>query len=96
MNHTPRSVVLRIHNDNTASDSRASTLSSDEVELLLQQAEDLGLPRHPDPSTAALLAAVRLRQDIPDTLYVALTAVLSRIYAAAERLQEAREAPPSP
>lgn len=88
MNATPRTVVLRFRDDGAPPEATLRPdLSADEVEDMLQEAERLGLPRHPDPDTAALLAAVRLRTDVPQELYAALSAVLSRIYAAAEKLR---------
>ncbi len=88
MNSAPRTVTLRFHDDTAPADATLQAdLDANEVERMLQQAEQMGLPRHADPSTAALLAAVRVRQDIPSGLYVALAAVLSRIYAATERLR---------
>lgn len=86
--NAPRTVTLRFRNDSAPADGTLrADLDPDAVERLLQQAEAQGLPRHADPATAALLAAVRLRQDIPPALYAALAAVLSRIYAATERLR---------
>ncbi len=83
-----RNVTLRLHDGSTpAQASLQADLDAGEVERMLQQAEQMGLPRHADPATAALLAAVRVRQDVPTELYAALAAVLSRIYAATERLR---------
>lgn len=88
MNDTPRTVVLRYRDDAAPLEaSLRPDASTEEVEQMLQLAERMGLPRHPDPSTAALLAAARVRTDIPPELYAALAAVLSRIYAAGERLR---------
>lgn len=88
MTTTPRSVTLRFRDDMApAQASLRPDLDATQVERLLQQAERMGLPRHPDPAAAALLAAVRVRTDIPPALYAALAAVLSRIYAAGEQLR---------
>lgn len=88
MNGAPRTVVLRYRDEATpAQATLRADMDAEQVERMLQQAERLGLPRHPDPATAALLAAVRVRQDIPPALYAALAAVLSRIYAASEQLR---------
>jgi len=86
MSPGPRTVTLRFR-DNSAPPQATlrPDMDPDAVERMLEQAERLGLPRHPDPATAALLAAVRLRPDVPPALYAALAAVLSRVYAAAER-----------
>lgn len=85
MNPGPRTVTLRFR-DNSALPQATlrPDMDPDAVERMLEQAERLGLPRHPDPATAALLAAVRLRSDVPTALYAALAAVLSRVYAASE------------
>lgn len=84
MNTPHRTVTLQFRNDpSQGSASLRADLSPAEVEMLQQQAERLGLPRHPDPSVAALLAAVRVRNDVPTALYAAMAAVLSRVYAAA-------------
>lgn len=88
MNAPHRTVTLQFRND--ASPDAASLradLSPEDVEKMQQQAERLGLPRHPDPSVAALLAAVRVCDDVPPALYAAMAAVLSRVYAAAERVR---------
>ena len=88
MNAAPRTVTLRFRDDSAPAEaSLQADLGAGDVERLLQQAEQMGLPRHADAATAALLAAVRVRQDIPAELYAALAAVLSRIYAATERLR---------
>lgn len=86
MNQGPRTVTLRFRDHAApAEGTLRADMDPDAVERMLQQAERLGLPRHPDPATAALLAAVRLRSDVPPALYAAFAAVLSRVYAAAER-----------
>lgn len=88
MNQAPRTVTLRFRDDSAPPEATLRPdLGADDVERMLQEAEQLGLPRHPDPATAALLAAVRLRTDVPQELYAALAAVLSRIYAASEKLR---------
>ncbi len=86
--NAPRRVTLRFRDETTPADATLrADLDADQLERLLQQAEQMGLPRHADPATAALLAAVRVRQDVPTELYAALAAVLSRVYAATERLR---------
>ncbi|MGH8214398.1 MAG: flagellar biosynthesis protein [Rhodanobacteraceae bacterium] len=86
MNQAPRTVTLRFRDHGApAEGTLRADLGADEVERMLEEAERLGLPRHPDPATAALLAAVRLRTDVPQEMYAALAAVLSRIYAATEK-----------
>lgn len=88
MNRAPRSVVLRYRDDAAPAEATLrADMDADAVDAMLQQAERMGLPRHPDPAAAALLAAARVRADIPAELYAALAAVLSRVYAASERLR---------
>jgi hypothetical protein len=85
MNQAPKHVTLRLGDGRVPAEATLQPdLDPGEVERMLQHAERLGLSRHPDPSTAALLAAVRLRPDVPDALYIAFSAVLSRISAAAD------------
>ncbi len=88
MSNPPRSVTLRFRDDSAPAEATLrADLSADDVERMQQQAEQLGLPRHPDPSTAALLAAVRVRNDVPPELYAAFAAVLSLVYAATESVR---------
>jgi flagellar biosynthesis protein len=44
----------------------------------------LGLPVHHDPQIAALLAALRMRDDVPTLLYASAASVLAAVYDAAE------------
>lgn len=88
MNGKLRVVTLAYADGNAPTEARLrADMDAQATERMLQQAERLGLPRHPDPAMATLLAAVRLREDIPRELYAALAAVLSRIYAASEALR---------
>lgn len=88
MNGTLRTVTLGYADHSAPEQARLrADMDAQATERMLQQAERLGLPRHPDPALATLLAAVRLREDIPRELYAALAAVLSRIYAANEALR---------
>ena len=48
------------------------------------RARALGIPLHQDPQMAALLASLRLRQEVPATLYAAAAAVMACIYDAAD------------
>jgi len=43
----------------------------------------MGLPLHPNPQIAALLAGLRLRDDVPVLLYAAAASVLAAVYDAA-------------
>jgi flagellar biosynthesis protein len=60
------------------------TIPSQSLETLLDRARELGLPLHHDPQIAALLAALRLRDDVPVQLYAAAASVLASVYDAAE------------
>lgn len=78
-----RRVTLRLSggpNDAAPSPS----LRPEALETLLARARVLGIPLHQDPQMAALLASLRLRQDVPATLYAAAAAVLSCVYDAAD------------
>jgi len=52
------------------------------LDLLLARARDQGIPLHQDPQIASLLAALRLRDDVPGTLYAAAASVLACVYEA--------------
>lgn len=58
------------------------SLPPESLETLLARARALGIPLHHDPQMAALLASLRLRQDVPATLYAAAAAVLASVYDA--------------
>jgi flagellar biosynthesis protein len=49
---------------------------------MLERAQSLGLAPQLDPQIATLLAAVRLRDDVPPELYAALAAVVGTLLAA--------------
>ena len=51
---------------------------------LLARARALGVPVHHDPQIAALLVALRMRDDVPVLLYAAAASVLAAVYDAAE------------
>ncbi|HEX7815942.1 flagellar biosynthesis protein [Dyella sp.] len=74
-----RKVSLRLAHNETA----APALPRETLERLLARAKDAGFPLHHDPQVAAILAALRLRDDIPMPLYAAAAAVLSCVYEAA-------------
>jgi len=78
----PRRVTLRLAGPET----KAAPLAPEALELLLARARALGLPLHPDPQVAGILAALRLRDDVPPLLYAAAAAVLASVYDAAEEL----------
>jgi flagellar biosynthesis protein len=73
-----RRVTLRLAGPET----RAAPLPPEALELLLARARALGLPLHHDPQVASILAALRLREDVPVLLYAAAAAVLASVYEA--------------
>lgn len=77
-----RRVTLRLGGVN---DSKpAPSLPPEAIEVLLARARALGIPVHHDPQIGAVLAALRLRDDVPTLLYAATAAVLACVYEAAE------------
>jgi flagellar biosynthesis protein len=77
-----RRVTLRLSGGPT--DAPPASLPPESLETLLARARALGIPLHHDPQMAALLASLRLRQDVPATLYAAAAAVLSSVYDAVD------------
>lgn len=77
-----RRVTLRLAGP--VDDKPAATLPPEALDTLLARARALGLPVHHDPQIGAVLAALRLRDDIPVTLYAAAASVLACVYEAAE------------
>ncbi|HEV2621249.1 MAG TPA: flagellar biosynthesis protein [Frateuria sp.] len=75
-----RRVTLRL----AGPEARTVPLPPEALELLLARARALGLPLHHDPQVASILAALRLRDDVPVLLYAAAAAVLAGVYDAAE------------
>jgi flagellar biosynthesis protein len=59
-------------------------MPAESLDTLLARAQALGLPLHHDPQIAALLVALRLRDDVPVLLYAAAASVLAAVYDAAE------------
>jgi flagellar biosynthesis protein len=76
----PRRVSLRLGNGS----SEIGAMPPESLETLLARAQSLGVPLHHDPQIAALLAALRLRDDVPVLLYAAAASVLAAVYDAAE------------
>lgn len=60
----------------------APRVPAETLDLLLARARDQGIPLHNDPQIAALLASLRLRDDVPGTLYAAAASVLACVYEA--------------
>lgn len=75
-----RRVTLRLAGPET----KVAPLPPEALDLLLARARALGLPLHHDPQVASILAALRLREDVPVLLYAAAAAVLASVYDAAE------------
>ncbi len=75
----PRRVSLRL----ASGSQQATPMPAQSLELLLARARELGVPLHHDAQVAALLAALRLRDDIPVQLYASAASVLATIYDAA-------------
>lgn len=73
-----RRVTLRL----AGPEAKTAPLPPEALELLLARARALGLPLHHDPQVASILAALRLREDVPVLLYAAAAAVLASVYDA--------------
>lgn len=76
----PRRVGLRL----ASGGSEIKAMPPESLENLRARAHALGLPLHHDPQIAALLVALRLRDDVPVLLYAAAASVLAAVYDAAE------------
>ncbi|WNL47282.1 flagellar biosynthesis protein [Dyella sp. BiH032] len=76
-----RKVSLRLAPGGGAS---PPSMPPEALDQLLARARALGIPLHHDAQVAALLAALRMRPDVPGELYAAAAAVLNSIYRAAE------------
>ncbi len=59
-------------------------MPTESLDTMLARARSLGIPLHHDPQIAALLVALRLREDVPTLLYAAAASVLATVYDAAE------------
>lgn len=77
---TYRKVSLRLANGS----SEPKAMPAESLDALLARARALGIPLHHEPQIAGLLAALRLRDDVPVQLYAAAASVLATIYDAAE------------
>lgn len=77
---TVRKVSLRLSN----SHEDVEPMPEQSLELLFARAKELGVPLHHDAQIAALLAALRLRDDVPVQLYASAASVLAAIYDAVE------------
>lgn len=79
-----RRVTLRLSGGPNDAPASSVNLPPESLETLLARARALGIPLHHDPQMAALLASLRLRQEVPATLYAAAAAVMACIYDAAD------------
>ncbi|MET3651697.1 EscU/YscU/HrcU family type III secretion system export apparatus switch protein [Dyella japonica] len=79
-----RRVTLRLSGGPNDAAATPVSLPPESLETLLARARALGIPLHHDPQMAALLASLRLRQEVPATLYAAAAAVMACIYDAAD------------
>ena len=77
-----RRVTLRLTSGSGDTAPTAVRVPPETVDLLLARARDQGIPLHQDPQIASLLAALRLRDDVPGTLYAAAASVLACVYEA--------------
>lgn len=75
-----RSVTLRLATP--TSNGKSERVDADGVKAMLERAQAMGLAPQLDPQVATLLAAVRLREDVPPELYAALSAVVGTLLAA--------------
>ena len=64
--------------------TQAARMDAADVEAMLVRAQAMGLSPQLDPQIAVVLAAVRLRNDVPEKLYAALASVMGALYGAAE------------
>jgi flagellar biosynthesis protein len=78
-----RSVTLRLASPTQSGSTQR--VDANGVKAMLERAQLLGLAPQLDPQIATLLAAVRLRDDVPPELYAALAAVVGTLLTAAER-----------
>ncbi|QWT20406.1 hypothetical protein KPL74_22020 [Bacillus sp. NP157] len=77
-----RSVTLRLATPTSSGNTQR--IDADGVKALLERAQQLGLAPQLDPQIATLLAAVRLRDDVPPELYAALAAVVGTLLKATQ------------
>ncbi|MDR6936782.1 MULTISPECIES: hypothetical protein [unclassified Luteibacter] len=77
-----RSVTLRLASP--TSNGNSQRIDAHGVKTMLERAQALGLAPQLDPQIATLLAAVRLRDDVPPELYAALSAVVGTLLAATD------------
>ena len=84
MNTPSPSALRRVSLRLASGGAEVDAMPPESLEILLARAQALGVPLHHDPQIAALLAALRLRDDVPVLLYAAAASVLAAVYDAAE------------
>lgn len=84
MNALPPPAQRRVNLRLASGESQLPAMPAEALETLLARAAALGIPLHHDPQIAALLVALRLRDDVPALLYAAAASVLAAVYDAAE------------
>jgi flagellar biosynthesis protein len=77
-----RKVTLKLTSGSGDTAAPSPRVPAETLDLLLARARDQGIPLHPDTQIASLLAALRLRDDVPGTLYAATASVLACVYEA--------------
>ena len=77
-----RRVTLKLTSGGGDAPANAPRVPAETLDLVLARARAQGIPLHPDPQIASLLAALRLRDDVPGTLYAAAASVLACVYEA--------------
>ena len=80
MTASPKTVRLRVASDGVP--ASAPGVSSQQLEVVLARARQLGVPLHQDPQVAGILASLRLDAQVPPALYAAAASVLACVYAA--------------
>ncbi|MBB3225720.1 flagellar biosynthesis protein [Luteibacter sp. Sphag1AF] len=81
-----RSVTLRVASP--THNGHSEHLDAAAVKAMMDRAQAMGLSSpHLDPQVATLLAAVRLRDDVPPELYAALAALMGTLLSAAKKAE---------
>lgn len=77
-----RRVTLKLTSGSNEAPVASSHTTAETLDRLLARARDQGIPLHQDAQIASLLASLRLRDDVPGTLYAAAASVLACVYEA--------------
>ncbi|ODV10087.1 MAG: flagellar biosynthesis protein [Rhodanobacter sp. SCN 68-63] len=75
-----RRVTLKLTSGSGDTAAPSPRVPAETLDLLLARARNQGIPLHPDAQIAS--AALRLRDDVPGTLYAAAASVLACVYEA--------------